>query len=132
MAPETEMSQVSNKARWAGNILSALPVAMLLMSGIMKLLKTQQVVEGFEHFGFGENYIQGIGIVELACVAIYIVPRTSVLGAILLTGYLGGATVTHLRLGEWAFVSPVVLGMLLWGGMVLRDAQLRTLLPLRR
>lgn len=116
---------------WAGRIISALPVLALLMSGTMKLVKAAAVVEGFPKLGYPESLALPLGIVELACTALYVIPQTSVLGAILLTGYLGGATATHVRIGE-PFFAPIVLGMLVWGGLYLRDVRLRALLPLRR
>jgi hypothetical protein len=115
---------------WAGRIMSALPVLMLLMSGVMKLVKPAAVVEGFTHLGYPDSLALGLGIVELACTVIYVIPRTAVLGAILLTGYLGGAITTHLRIGE-PFFGPIILGLLVWGGLYLRDERLRGLLPLR-
>ncbi|MDB5296126.1 MAG: rane protein [Phycisphaerales bacterium] len=122
---------VSKKALWAGRVVSALPVLALTASGVMKLMKLPAVVEGFAHFGFPEKLIVPIGVLELACAVVYLVPQTAVLGAILLTAYLGGATVTHVRAGEPWF-GPVVLGVLAWLGLLLRDARLRPLLPLRR
>ena len=119
------------KMLWAGRIMSALPVLMLLLSGVMKLVKPASVVEGFVRLGYPESLALGIGIVELACAALYVVPRTSVLGAILLTAYLGGATATHVRIGE-PFFMPILLGVLVWGGLFLRDERLRALLPLRQ
>lgn len=130
MLSETQTNPISKKALWAGYIISALPVLMLVVSGVMKLVKSAPVVEGFVRFGYPESLALGIGLVELACVAIYVIPRTSVLGAILLTGYLGGATATHLRIGD-PFFAPIVLGVLVWGGLFFRDARLRALLPLR-
>jgi hypothetical protein len=130
MLSDTQTDYVSKKMLWAGYIISALPVLMLIVSGAMKLVKSVPVVEGFIRFGYPESLAFGIGLVELACVAIYVIPRTSVLGAILLTGYLGGATATHLRIGD-PFFAPIVLGVLVWGGLFLRDARLRALLPLR-
>ncbi len=127
---DIQTAPVSKKMLWAGYIISALPVLLLLFSGVMKLAKPPSVVEGFVRFGYPESVILGIGIVELACVVIYVIPRTAVLGAILLTGYLGGATATHVRVGE-PFFAPIVLGILVWGGLYLRDARLRALLPLR-
>jgi DoxX-like protein len=97
----------------------------------MKLAKPAPVVEGFVRLGYPESLALGIGIVELACAVIYVIPRTSVLGAILLTGYLGGATATHVRIGE-PFFMPIILGVLVWGGLFLRDERLRALLPLRQ
>ena len=128
---EPETAPVSKKAFWAGCFLSALPVLMLLMSGVMKLMKPAPVVEGFTKLGYSDSLALGIGILELVCTALYVIPRTSVLGAILLTGYLGGATATHLRVGD-PYFAPVVLGMLLWGGLYLRDRRLRALIPLRQ
>jgi hypothetical protein len=96
----------------------------------MKLMKPASVVEGFAHLGYPESLALGLGIVELACVVVYLIPRTAVLGAILLTGYLGGATATHLRIGE-PFFMAIVLGVLVWGGLYLRDDRLRVLIPLR-
>jgi uncharacterized protein YndB with AHSA1/START domain len=130
MGVDTPIAPVSKKALWAGRLLSVLPVLMLLMSGVMKLVKPAPVVEGFTHLGYPESLALGIGILELVCMAVYVIPRTSVLGAVLLTGYLGGATATHVRVGE-PFYTPVLLGVLLWGGLVLRDSRLRALLPLR-
>jgi uncharacterized membrane protein YphA (DoxX/SURF4 family) len=127
----TELVPVSKKMLWAGYILSALPVLMLLMSGVMKLVKPAQLVQGFVHYGFPENLSAILGIIELACTALYLIPRTSVLGAILLTGYMGGATATVVRVGD-AFVAPVLVGVLLWGGLFLRDPKVRALIPLRR
>ena len=89
-------------------------------------------MEGMARTGFPERFILPIGILELMCVVVYVIPRTSVLGAILLTGLLGGATVTTLRIGDPTFPMPVVLGMMAWGGLYLRDERLRALIPLRR
>ena len=131
MQEDNPTAPVSKKMLWAGRIMSALPVLMLLMSAVMKFMKPASVVEGFAHLGFPESLALGLGILEIACTVVYVIPRTAVLGAILLTGYLGGATVTHLRVGD-PFFMPVILGMLVWGGLFLRDARLRALIPLRR
>ena len=131
MQSDTHTAPVSKKMIWAGRIMSALPVLMLLLSGVMKLVRPAAVVEGFVRLGYPESLTVGIGIVELACAALYVVPRTSVLGAILLTAYLGGATATHVRIGE-PFFMPILLGVLVWGGLFLRDERLRALLPLRQ
>lgn len=122
---------VSKTMLWTGWGMSALPVLLMLFSAIMKLMKPAPVAEGFVHLGYPESLALGIGIAELACVALYLIPRTSVLGAILLTGYLGGATASHLRIGE-PFVMAVLLGVLIWGGLYLRDERVRALIPLRR
>jgi len=131
MRSDTQTAHVSKKMLWAGRILSALPVLMLLFSGVMKLMKPVSVLEGFVGLGYPESLAVGVGIVEIACAVLYVIPRTSVLGAILLTGYLGGATATHVRIGEPFFI-PIVLGVLVWGGLYLRDERLRALLPLRQ
>ncbi|MBI5757610.1 MAG: DoxX family protein [Planctomycetales bacterium] len=115
---------------WIGRILSTLPVLMLLMSGVMKLVKPTEVVEGFAKLGWPDSLALGLGIVELVCTVLYVIPRTSVLGAILLTGYLGGATATHVRIGD-PFIAPIILGVVIWLGLFLRDARLRVLIPLR-
>lgn len=120
----------SKKMLWVGRVMSALPVLMLLFSSVMKLMKPAPVVEGFAHLGYPASLALGLGIVELACAVVYVIPRTSVLGAILLTGYLGGATATHVRIGE-PFFMAIVLGVLVWGGLYLRDDRVRALIPLR-
>lgn len=131
MQSNVETAPVSKKMLWAGYIMSGLPVLMLLMSAVMKFVKPAPVVEGFGHLGFPEHLAFPLGILEITSTVVYLIPRTSVLGAILLTGYLGGATVTHLRVGD-PFFAPVILGVLVWGGLYLRDPRLRALIPLRR
>ena len=115
---------------WTGRVVSALPVLALIASGVMKLVKPPQVVETFANLGWDERLALPLAIVELGCTLIYIIPRTAVLGAILLTGYLGGATATHVRIGD-QFIPPIILGVLVWVGLWLRDARLRALAPLR-
>ena len=116
---------------WTGRVMTALPALMFVFSAIMKIAKPPAVLEGFAKSGIPERLAPGIGILELACVILYLIPRTAVLGAILLTGYLGGAIMTHLRVGE-AWVGPAIFGVLVWGGIFLRDARLRALIPLRK
>ncbi len=111
-------------------MVSAVPALMLLMSAGMKLSHNPQAVEGFSKAGYSESALTAIGVVELLCTVLYVVPQTSVLGAILIVGYLGGATNHHVRLGE-PFIIPVALGVMAWLGVWLRDAKLRALLPLR-
>ena len=130
MAIDASFPPLSKKMVWAGYIMSALPVLMLLFSAWMKLLKLPAAAEGFAHLGYPEYVTLPLGLVELTSIVLYVIPRTSVLGAILLTGYLGGATATHLRVGEPFFVA-IVLGMLVWGGLYMRDERLRALIPLR-
>ena len=117
---------------WIGWLLSVLPSLMLLFSGSMKLVKPEDVVKGFEHLGYPEHLALALGIVEVSCTLVYLIPRTAVLGAILLTGYLGGAIATHVRLLEMQFLVPLVLGVLIWGGLFLRDPQVRALIPIRK
>jgi hypothetical protein len=131
MQSDTQTAPVSKKALWAGRIISAIPVLLLLTSAVAKLVKPPNVMQGFAHFGYSESMIAKLAIIELACTAIYLIPRSSVFGAILLTGYLGGATASHARLGDPAFLGPVLVGVLLWLGLYLRDERLRTLVPLR-
>jgi len=118
---------------WTGRILSAIPVLMMTMSGVMKLSHSHDVVQGFGQFGFAESLLTPIGLIELACVVVYLIPRTALLGALLMVGYLGGAVVTHLRAGQGPMaLAPFILGMMAVGGLWLREARLRELLPLRR
>ncbi len=124
----------SKKRLWAGRIMSALAVLFLLIDGVMKLFKPVPVVEGFAHLGYPVSLAVGIGILLLVCTILYAIPRTSILGAILLTGYLGGATATHVRIGDPLFsyvLFPSYLGILIWAGLLLRDNRLRALIPLR-
>jgi hypothetical protein len=114
--------------------MSALVVLFLLMDGIMKLVKPAPVVQGTLELGYPETVIFGLGIILLASVILYAFPRTAVLGAILLTGYLGGAVATHVRVGNPVFshiLFPVYFGIMIWGGLALRDSRvLKLLLPL--
>jgi DoxX-like family len=131
--PTVTTAQPSKKMIWTGRVISALPVLMLLMSGVMKLAKPPAVVDGFKQLGWPERLALGLGILEIACTIVYLIPQTAVLGAILLTGYLGGAIATHVRVGDpigkWAMT--VLLGVLVWLGLFLRDQRLRVLIPLR-
>ena len=119
---------------WSGWVMSAVPALFLLMDGVMKLMKPEIVVKTTVQLGYPESVILGLGILLLACTVLYLIPRTCILGAILLTGYLGGAVATHVRVEDGVFPAlfPVILGALLWGGLVLRDGQLRDFLPWRR
>jgi hypothetical protein len=127
-----QAAPVSKTKFWVGAFFSLLPVLMLLFSSTMKLIKAAPAVQGFAHFGYPENTLLALGILELACTVIYVIPRTSVLGAILLTGYLGGAVATHVRIGESAFVMPFVFGIMVWLGLYLREERLHALVPLRK
>ncbi len=131
MQSATQTAPVSKKKLWAGRIISALPVLLLLLSGVMKLMKPAPVVQGFAQFGYPESLILKIGILEIFCTLVYMIPRTSVLGAILMTGYLGGATATNVRVGDPSSFIAVLVGVLVWAGLYLRDDRLRALIPLR-
>jgi len=129
MQSATQTASVSKKSLWAGRIISALMVLFLLFDSGLKVMKLAPAVEATARLGYPASLVFPIGIAELICLALFVIPRTSILGAILLTGYLGGATATQVRL-HWFFF-PVVLGVLVWGGLFLRDDRLRALLPLR-
>jgi uncharacterized membrane protein YphA (DoxX/SURF4 family) len=124
-------ASASKKILWSGRLMSAIPVLMLLFSGVMKFIPSPQLTEGFAHLGWPVTSALTLGILELGCTIIYLIPRTAVLGAILLTAYMGGAIATHVRIGEPVYLH-VVFGVFLWGGLFLRDARLRALLPLVR
>ena len=130
MPTDSQAAPISKGHLWTGRIMSALPVLMLLFSATMKFLKPAPVLENFTRLGYSEGVIFPLGVVEVACTLLYLIPRTSYLGAILLTGFLGGATATHLRAGEPFFI-PIVLGMMVWGGLFFRDTRLRALIPLK-
>ncbi len=125
-------SPVSKAALWTGRVMSALPVLLILFGSILKLMKTASVIEGFARSGIPERLIIPVGAIELFCVVVYLIPQTAVLGAILMTGLLGGATITGLRIGDPSYPLPVILGMLAWGGLYMRDVRLRELIPLRK
>jgi len=117
---------------WTGRVLTGLIAAFMIFDGGMKLFKPAVVVEGTKQVGFAESTIIPLGITLLVSSILYAIPRTAVLGAILLTGYLGGAVATHVRLGDGNFLFAVIFGVVAWLGLYFRDARLRTLVPLRR
>ncbi|MBS1770836.1 MAG: DoxX family protein [Acidobacteria bacterium] len=128
------MTNVSTRALWAGRIISALPILFLLMDAVGKFVKPEPVVTGTIALGYNESVILPLGIVLLVCTILYAVPQTSILGAILLTGYLGGAVATHVRIGNPVFTHmlfPVYLGIMIWLGIYLRDIRVRSLVPFR-
>ncbi len=128
---DVQTASVSKPVLWTGRVISALAVAGLLMSAGMKFTNAPDVVKGVEHLGWPLKLVVVLGIIELTCTILYAIPQTAVLGAILLTGYLGGAIATHVRIEE-GFAPPVILGVMVWLGLFLRDPRLRALLPLRR
>lgn len=121
---------VSKTMLWAGRILGTLAVVFLLFDAALHLMKPAPVVAAFAQLGYPLDLAVGIGILELVCVAIYVIPRTSLLGAILLTGYLGGAVASQLRVGHSFFetVFPIIIGALVWGGLFFRGGRLRAAL----
>ena len=120
---------ISKGSLWAGRIISILPALLLLVDGIMKLVKPPVVVEATVNLGYSESVIVGLGVLLVVCTILYLIPRTAVVGAILLTGYLGGAVATHVRVGGplFSIIFPVIFGAMLWGGLYLRDERVRSL-----
>jgi hypothetical protein len=135
MQTTNEVAPASAKKLWAGRILSALAILFLLVDGIMKLVNPAPVVEGMIRLGYPLNLTTTIGIILLTCVVIHTIPQTSILEAILLTGYLGGAVASQLRVGEPLFSNvlfPIYMAAFIWGGLYLRDDRLRALVSFRR
>ena len=132
MVTAEEPVKTSTALVWVGRILSTLPVLMLIMSAVMKFVKPDGFAENFSKIGFPVDVATPLGIVELVSTILYVIPQTAVLGAILLTGYLGGATAVHVRLQESSFVAPVIMGVVLWIGLYCREDRIRALIPFRR
>jgi hypothetical protein len=137
MSTISETTRVSKSARWTGRVLSGLVIVFLLFDGAIKLVPWPVVTETMDKIGYGssESLARTLGVVTIACTVLYAVPPTSVLGAILLTGYLGGAMASHVRIGSPLFshiLFGFYLGLMLWGGLWLRDRRLRSLIPLQR
>ncbi|MEH2531562.1 hypothetical protein V1277_002059 [Bradyrhizobium sp. AZCC 1588] len=131
-----ETAPVSNPARWAGRILSGLVILFLMIDGAIKLVPWPVVTETMDRMGYGSSdaLMRGLGVVTIVCTVLYAIPPTSILGAILLTGYLGGAIASHVRIDSPLFTHTLFglyLGLLLWGGLWLRDKNLRNLVPFR-
>ncbi len=125
----------SRRTVWAGRAVSVIPPLMMAMSAAFKLAGaltgSKEMMDGWTAFGYPPGALLPIGAVELACAIVYVVPRTAVLGAILVTGYLGGAIATHVRMSQGIWVAPAFLAVLAWLGLFLREPRLRALLPLR-
>ena len=120
----------SGKIVWVGRVISALVSFLFAMSAVMKLRGGPEVVEGMAHLGLPESLIIPLAILEISCVVIYAIPATAVVGAILLTGYIGGAILTHLRVGD-PFFMQIAIGIFIWLGLYLRENRLKGLIPLR-
>jgi hypothetical protein len=132
---DPEPPEIAMKSPWASRIMAAAAILFLLFDCGIKILRMTPAVEGTVKLGYPESVVASLGIIELICLVAYIAPATSVLGAILLTGYLGGAVATHVRVGHPLFTHelfPVYVAVLLWGALVLRDARLRAVLPVTR
>ena len=130
----TNISSESKAMLWTGRIASGLIIAFMLLDSVMHIAKPAPVVQAFAELGFPISLSVPLGVIGLICVAFYALPRTSVIGAILLTGYYGGAVVTNLRVLHPAFecTFPVMLGVLAWGGLWMRDEKLRAMIPLKK
>lgn len=128
---EEKTQVVSRGLKWTGYVLSTLSVLMLVFSASGKFLKPAGMEVNVEPLGWKMSQMTNLGIVEIACVLFYVIPQTSVFGAVLLTAYLGGATATHARIGE-PFIFPILLGIFVWVGLYLREPRLWPLAPFRR
>ncbi len=132
MPSVVQTAPASKTMLWTGRVISALMILFMLFDAGVKILKLPAAVEGTVRLGYPVSTIQPIGVIALVCVLLYAIPRTSILGAILLTGYLGGATATQVRVQDAWFIFPPILGALIWAGLYLRDEGLRALVPLNR
>ena len=125
----------SPRARWAGRVVTGLAVAFLLFDTTIKLVAAKEAVDGTVQLGWQAHHLPILGVIEIVCLALYLIPRTAPIGAILWTGYLGGAIATHLRLDNPLFshvLFPTYVAALIWGGLYLRDARVRTLVGAAR
>ena len=137
MSTIAETAPVSKFSRWTGRVLSGLVIVFLLFDGAIKLVPWPIVTETMDRMGYGssESLARTLGVITVACTVLYSIPPTSILGAILLTGYLGGAMASHVRIGSPLFTHTLFglyLGLMVWGGLWLRDGSLRDLIPWRR
>jgi hypothetical protein len=133
----SDTAPVSKSARWSGRVVSGLVIVFLLFDGAIKLVPWPVVTETMDRMGYGssEALARSLGLISLVCTVLYAVPPTSILGAILLTGYLGGAIASHVRIGSPLFSHVLFgfyLGLMVWGGLWLRDRSLRALMPFSR
>ena len=136
-ATANQKAEISKPARSTGRVLSGLVIVFMLFDGAMKLVPWPIVTETMDKMGYGssEGMARSLGIITIVCTVLYAVPPTSILGAILLTGYLGGTIASHLRIGSPLFshtLFGLYLGLMVWGGLWLRDRSLRSLIPFRR
>jgi hypothetical protein len=135
MEMSAQAATSSRIALWVGRILTILVVLFLLFDSVLKLMQPDFAIEATTELGYSGSVVFPLGVLLLVCLILYVIPQTSVLGAILLTGYLGGAIATHVRIGSPLFshqLFPIYVGLLVWGGLYLRNEQLRKLIPLQR
>jgi DoxX-like family len=131
MQPSGRATGISSASLWTSRIFSALVFLFMLFDGGIKVLRMAPAVEGTARLGYPTSLVLPIGLVALVCTFLYAIPRTSILGAVLLTGYLGGATATQVRVQDPWFFFPVAIGVMVWVGPFLMDERLRALIPLR-
>ena len=134
MQSGAQATPVSKISRWVGLILSTLAVMFLIFDGVIKVLQLPVAVDSTTQLGYAGELVIAIGVIELVFLVIYVIPWTSVLGALLLTGYLGGAIATQIRAGAplFSIIFPIFIALFLWRGLFLLDGRLRALMPLRR
>ena len=137
MPTAAENVPISRPARWSGRVLSGLVIVFMLFDGAIKLVPWPIVTETMDRIGYGssETFARSLGLITIVCTVLYTIPPTSIVGAILLTGYLGGAMASHVRIGSPLFSHTLFgfyLGLMVWGGLWLRDRSLRALIPFRR
>ncbi len=134
MVSATQPVPAATTMIWSGRAISSLAILFLIFDSVIKAFNLAPAVEATTQLGYSASLVSMIGIIELACLAMYLIPRTSVLGAIVLTGYLGGAVATHVRAGSplFSLVFPIIIGALIWGGLFLQDVRLRALILSRR
>jgi hypothetical protein len=128
-------STTTSKMIWTGRVVSGLAVLFLLFDILMKFIQPPEAIEGTQQLGYATSAIFTLGVIQLVCLILYLIPATAFFGAILWTGYLGGAVATHFRIDNPLIshtLFPIYVALFLWGGLWLRDARLRKLLPLRR
>ncbi|CAN5470467.1 DoxX family protein [soil metagenome] len=135
MPLDTPYTEQPSAMTWTGRVMSGVVILFLLFDGAIKLVPLDIVIETSKQLGLSEGLARPLGVITLLCTILYAMPRTSILGAVLLTAYMGGAVATHVRIGSPLFshtLFGVYLGLLIWGGLYFRDHRIRTLLPLRR
>lgn len=135
MSSTTEQTPISKSKLWTSYILSGIAVLFMIFDTGIKVIRESHAVEGTIQLGYPDSAVVTLGIIEAVCLALYLIPRTSIFGMILMTGYLGGAVATHVRLGNPLFshiLFSVYIAILLWGGLYLREPRLRELIPFRK